>query len=232
MSIFHRGLFGTRLGFGYDVDFETRNKLEVQKRLESGNMIKKLTSQIEERGELCTLAEVKGIIDRSDNQDVCSGYIANDFTEEMSVTIDNTEFNLKIGLFPKNKRDAGINISIADESIHTTLSSHSKPESVVQFMTELAAWMPEYRMIETKWREEIKKIELACDIAFDVLKRNAEQKLEEKGYDFRIENTHYQYQARIYIRLPEGVEITFRISLLEDFLGEVTKIIDSLPSRK
>lgn len=232
MSIFHTPLFGTGIGSGYHLDFETRNKLEEQKRLQSGNKIKKLKCRMAMQEGLCTLAEVKKIIDGSDCQIMCGSYTINDFTEELYVTIDQTDFMLQIGQFPKNKRDAGVNISVINENLSTELDSHCTPESVVEFIKGLAEWLPEYRMIEVKWREEIKKKELACDIAYDVLKRNAEPKLEEKGYDFRIENTHYQYQARIYIRLPEGVEITFRISLLEDFLGEVTKIIDSLPSRK
>ena len=231
MTIFRRPHFATRLGFLYNVDYEERSKVENEKRLQSTCQIKKLLSHIEEREELCTLAEVKSIIDSSDTGDICNNYIANDFTEEMDVTIDRTEFKLNIGLFPKSKRETGIQISVVDEKIHTTLNCRCKPESVVQFMRELAAWMPEYLMIELKWREELKKKELASDIAFDVLKRIIAEKLEEKGYVFRIENTHYQYRARIEIALVEGVDITVKINLLDEFLDEVTRIIDSLPSR-
>lgn len=230
MSIFHTPLFGTVLRSGYHVDFETRNKLEEQKRLQSGNKIKELKCRMAKQEELCTLAEVKKIIDGSDCQVMCGSYTVNDFTEELYVTIDRTDFMLQIGQFPKNKREAGINISVINENLNTELNSHCTPESVVECIKGLAEWLPEYRMIEVKWREEIKKKELACDIAYDVLKRNAEQKLKEKGYNFRVENTHFQYQARIKIQLPRGVEITFTINLLDDFLEDLTKIIDALPS--
>ena len=91
--------------------------------------------------------------------------------------------------------------------------------------------MPEYKMIEEKWKEEQKKKELASDIAFDLLKRFAEEKLESKGYFFNVENTRYHYRAKIRITLPKGVEITFIICLLEDFYEEISRIVDSLPSR-
>ena len=230
MSIF-QPLSRTRMGFGYNIDFETRQQLVEQKRLQSRNQLKKLKTHIEEQEDSCSLAEIKNIIERSDSHDICKSFEVNDFTEKMIVIIDSVEFKLEIGLFPKNKKDEGIKLSIENEDIETTLSIHSKPKSIIQFMRDLAVWLPEYRMIEVKWREEIKKKELACDIAYDVLKRNAEQKLEEKGYMFTIENTHYEYHARIIIRLPNGVEIKIMINLLDDFLGEIRSILDSLPSR-
>ena len=230
MSIFHP-LSRTRMGFGYNIDFETRQQLVEQKRLQSRNQLKKLKTNVKEQDELCTLAEVKNIIEKSDGQAICKGFEVNEFTEKMFVIFDCVGFKLEIGLFPKNKKNEGIKLSIENEDIETTLSIHSKPECIIQFMKDLAAWLPEYRMIEEKWREDIKKKELACDIAYDVLKRNAEQKLEEKGYLFTIENTHYEYQARIIIRLPDGVEIKIMVNLLDDFLEEIRSILDSLPSR-
>ena len=132
---------------------------------------------------------------------------------------------------PKKKKDTGISMSVKDENLRATLSCRTKPESIVKFLEEIASWMPEYKMIEEKWKEEQKKKELASDIAFDLLKRFAEEKLESKGYSFTVENTRYQYRARIRISIPKGIEITFMISLLEDFYEELSQIVNSLPSR-
>lgn len=231
MTIFHRARLGSNFGFTYDVDWDTLEKLERAKIRYSDKKIKELLSGVEEQEEVCSLADVKEIIEKSDNKYICNHFEANDFLEELRVAIDGTEFRLSISLFPKNKRDAGISMSVMQEKLRATLGSRSKPESIVAFMEEISSWMPEYNMIEEKWKEEQKKKELASDIAFDLLKRVAEEKLESKGYTFTIENTHYQYRARIRISLPKGVEITFVICLLDDFYDEISRIVDSLPSR-
>ena len=222
---------GHKFGLNYNIDWDTLEKLERARIRYSDEKVKELLSSVEEQEAACSLADVKEIIENAGEKYVCNKFESNDFLEELRVTIDGTEFKLSISLFPKKKKDTGISMSVKDENLRATLSCRTKPESIVKFLEEIASWMPEYKMIEEKWKEEQKKKELACDIAFDLLKRFAEEKLESKGYSFTVENTRYQYRARIRISIPKGIEITFMISLLEDFYEELSQIVNSLPSR-
>ena len=222
---------GHKFGFNYNIDWDTLEKLERARIRYSDEKIKELLGSVEEQEAACSLADVKEIIENAGEKYVCNKFESNDFLEELRVTIDGTEFKLSISLFPKKKKDTGISMSVKDENLRETLSCRTKPESIVKFLEEIASWMPEYKMIEEKWKEEQKKKELACDIAFDLLKRFAEEKLESKGYFFNVENTRYHYRAKIRITLPKGTEITFMINLLDDFYDEITQIINSLPSR-
>jgi hypothetical protein len=68
MTIFHRARLGSKFGFTYDVDWDTLEKLERAKIRYSDKKIKELLSGVEEQEEVCSLADVKEIIEKSDNK--------------------------------------------------------------------------------------------------------------------------------------------------------------------
>jgi hypothetical protein len=94
------------------------------------------------------------------------------------------------------------------------------------------AWIPEYLMIEERMLAEEKQRKLACGIALDLLKKRLGQILDDKGYEHNVIWREYEDRAKIRITVSEIFQISLEVNLLEDFLGQVTQIVESLPENR
>lgn len=73
-----------------------------------------------------------------------------------------------------------------------------------------------------------KQKEIACEIAFDALKRTMTPILEEKGY-MNFSFSTFKETAHIDVQFNGGVSISINVELLEDFLDETMNVLQSLP---
>ena len=213
-----------------ELDFQTKINIEREMHDAATKTIRRLVQEHIKTGPICSIADIRDSIVKRNIQSRIINYVCNDFTEEMNVVIDGTEFNLSRPLFPKRKEPASIQVQIPNESIHQYINPETEAEGVVDFLASLAGWMPEYRMIEERYREEQKKKRIACDLAFDILRRSIGKKLEDKGYQCKASQSPYT-SGTLRIDGGKGFKITMTVDLLEDFLEDMTKIVDSLPSR-
>lgn len=225
MSIFHPFFKDSD-----DLDFQTKINIEREKHEAVNKTIRRLVQEHIKKGPLCSIAEIRDNIAGKNIRCRIMSYLCNDFIEEMKIVIDGTTFKLSRPLFPKREEPASIQVEVPKESIHQYINPETDVEGVVDFLTALAEWMPEYRMIEEKYREEERKKRIACDLAFDILKRCIGMKLEEKGYEYNISQSTYS-SGILKIDGGKGFKMTMSVDLMEDFLEDLTKIVDSLPSR-
>ena len=137
-----------------------------------------------------------------------------DFAEQLNVNLADTDFNLSIGLFPKQNRKQGISMTVAKANLRKTLDSDTTPESVADFILGIELRIQEIEMQKQKVR----------DIALDLLKRNIGAILEEKGYEYEI-HPPYKDKASLIITFSDVFNMTLEVDLMEDFLDEVATVV-------
>ena len=69
------------------------------------------------------------------------------------------------------------------------------------------------------------------DLAIDLLKRNIGAILEEKGYKYVIYPSHTN-KASLIITFSDVFKMTLEVDLMEDFLDQVRRIVESLPTNE
>lgn len=214
--------------FAGDIRSKISKKLEKERNRALYNLNIKHLSTGEGITE-CRLAEVyKALVSNGINVESVA-HTVNNFSDNLLVTINGTEFNLSLPLFPKGNDDREINISIKEYNIKTGISPKTLPDSIVNLLTAISEWIPEYVAITQNIIAEEEKKELACRIGFDALRRNAEGVLKRKGYDCSIKYHCSSYSATIKIHCGKSVLMDIEVKLLEDFMERITAIIDSLP---
>ena len=109
------------------------------------------------------------------------------------------------------------------------MRDRSTPESIAEFLLSLLDWIPEYMQIDEKLKAEMKQEEMALQIAFDLLDRVVCPMLDQKGYDYNLDTMVNRNKASFRIKISKALMITFEVDLLQDFLDQVVKYVESLP---
>ena len=181
------------------------------------------------RDEECTMAEVRDdLISKGVNQESIT-YSTTEYLDHLEVRINGATYTLDIPLFPKKRKGRSIRFASIENHFHQELELKSVPEGVADFILAVVAWIPEYLMIEERMLAEEKQRKLACGIALDLLKKRLGQILDDKGYEHNVIWREYEDRAKIRITVSEIFQISLEVNLLEDFLGQVTQIVESLP---
>ena len=156
----------------------------------------------------------------------------NEFSDKLEVTINEIVYELNIPLFPKRKHGRGISLSTGNMGIRHNFEITSTPAAIAEFIIALSKWMPEYLSIEERIKGEEKKKNIACEIAFDLLNKTFDDILATKGYQYDIRRFGGSNIATLMISIDKAFTMTFRIDLLEDFLVQLTRIIEALPDNR
>ena len=199
-----------------------------EQREQSDKTIKKLSTKHLQRTETpCTLEQVRDAF--GNRTGITISYFKNEFIENLTMKSRGVDFELTIAQFPQKKKNHPINLMVGNHLINHSLTSKHTPESVAEFMAAFIGWFPEYVAIEERVTQAQKQKQLACEIAFDMLKRTLEPILEDKGY-----TSHEIFQnndrAQIRVKYGEAICLTMIVELLEDFLDGAVKIAQSLPT--
>ena len=184
------------------------------------------------RDEECTMAEVRdALISKGVSQDRIT-HSATEYLDHLEVKINGVTFKLDIPLFPKKRKGRSIRFASIEHHFHQELELKSVPEGVADFILAVADWVPEYLMIEERITNEEKQRKLACEIALDLLKKTLGKMLDDKGYEHNVIWRDHENRASIKIIVSEIFQISLEINLIEDFLGQVTRIVEALPDNK
>lgn len=192
--------------------------------------LKKFNTELIRPGVQCRLAEIRDDLMFKGISQEKMYYMINDFREELVVKLDNGIFNLTIPLFPKTKRGRWISLTVRSCEVDTTLPTSSSPESIADFILAIEQWIPEYMAIEERVTTEEKQRKMAYDIAYDVFSRTILEMLKEKGYSCETVHLGYDNLVSVNIRVSEVFSINLQVNLLEDFIVQVSKIVQALPS--
>ena len=216
-----------------DFYFNIPHKIRKEKRECSEKAIHKLTSKHIQKGEeLCTLAKVQeALIIKGVCGDNCH-YLRNDFTELLEVNLAATDFILKIPLFPKQNPQRGITLTVDNAELHKNIDSYATPESVADFILGMSEWLPEYYAIDVRIHAEEMRKQTIRDLAVDLLKRNIGAILEEKGYEYIVSSSGITNKASLTITFSKVFQMTLEIDLMEDFLDQVKRVVESLPANE
>ena len=213
-----------------DIHISTSRKIREEQYNCSKNAIKTLTDKHLHKAEtLCTLDQVyNALISKGVNTDCCQ-YLKNDFSECLDINLDDTEFKLSIQLFPNRNPKKGITLIVSKVKLHETVDSYVTPEGLADFILGIYTWLPEYYEIEVRILEEELQKKTIRDMATDLLKRNIGGILEEKGYSYTVYSSAVKNKASLTITISDIFTMTLEIDLMEDFLNQVKRVVESLP---
>lgn len=214
--------------YEYDIELKIRNEQGKAKDLTLNQLMSKHIS-IGDGSALCSFTELRKAIARQCSNAENIVHSTNDFLDSLHVTINGTEFVLTMPLFPKGNERKQIEIRINKHNIVTRISTKSLPDSIVNYLVAISEWIPDYALIEERIRTEEEKKRIACKIAFDALKKIADETLKDKGYKYTLKNQGYYNTAALHIKAGNCIRMKFEIKLLEDFIESITAILDSLP---
>ena len=187
---------------------------------------------IRSRDIACTLIEVRDeLIARGVAQSGLK-HTVNDFSDKLEVSINQIVYELNIPLFPKRKAGRRIDLSTGKIGVHRDFEITTSPAAIAEYIIALSEWMPEYLSIEERITGEEKKKNIACDIALDLLKKKFDDILTAKGYQYEINRFGGSNIATLSISIGTALIMSFRIELLDDFLFQLTRIIESLPDNQ
>lgn len=215
-----------------DFSFSASSRIRVEQHECSKKAIKELSKKYIQKGEvLCTLVQLREkLISRGVCAERCK-YQKNDFAERLDVTLADTDFNITIPLFPKQDPKKGIKLIVGKGVVHEILDSYVTPESAADFILGIYEWLPEYYGIELRIQEEEMQKQKVRNLALDLLKRNIGAILEEKGYKYDV-YPPYRNKASIIITLSDVFKMTLEVNLMEDFLNQVRRVVESLPANE
>lgn len=215
-----------------DFSFSTSRRIREEQYECSKKAIKTLTKKHIQNGEvLCTLAQLQEeLISRGVRADSCK-YQKNDFAERLDVNLAGTDFNISIPLFPKQDPEKGIKMMVGKGVVHENLDSYVTPKSAADFILGVSEWLPEYYDIEIRIQQEEMQKQKVRDLAIDLLKRNIGAILEEKGYKYVV-YANYSNKASLIITFSDIFTMTLEVNLMEDFLDQVRRVVESLPANE
>ena len=214
-----------------DLDFIISSKVSSRQMDLANKTIRSLMQENLKSGGHCSVADIRDAFLANETGAHIKNYLINDFIEEMDVEIKGVKFHVSIPLFPKRAESESVRFEIPKERISRHFKAETDPDSVVELLTAIASWMPEYYKVEDTIREEEKKKRIACDLAMDLLKRSIGGKLEEKRYTFFARHSYVNHRGTLEIDGGKGLRMIMHVDLLEDFLEDMTRIVDSLPPR-
>lgn len=215
-----------------DFSFSASRRIREEQYECSKKAIKELIKKHIQKGEiLCTLVQLQEeLISRGVSAERCK-YQKNDFAERLDVTLADTDFNITIPLFPKQNPQKGIKFIVGKGDVHEVLDSYVTLESAADFIIGVSEWLPEYYGIELRIQEEEMQKQKVRDLAIDLLKRNIGAILEEKGYKYEV-YPPYSNKASLIITFSDIFRMTLEVDLMEDFLDQVRRVVESLPANE
>ena len=146
----------------------------------------------------------------------------------LKIQCDGDYIEITRSIFPKGQ-SGDIKVVGRAQNIYCTMRDRSTPESIAEFLLSLLDWIPEYMQIDEKLKAEMKQEEMAIQIAYDLLERVVSPMLDQKGYDYNLDTMVNRNKASFRIKISEALMITFEVDLLQDFLDQVVKYVESLP---
>lgn len=219
--------FGSRFSM---FEFSVEEKVNRKKREVSEKALNKfIKKHICCCNTCCSFTEICDILIARGADQSSLTYSSNDFTETLTVKLDDCEYTLRRALFPKQKLRRHITFSALNNELSRYIEGDSTADSVADFLLAVHKWVPEYLAIEEDIKAEEERRALACRLSLDLLKRRLEAILKGKGYDFHISHESYNNIAKIRIELNSGMRMNIDVDLMEDFLERLTQIIESLP---
>lgn len=215
--------------FSHFFDYSIEYKIKQEQRRQADKALKRFSRKHIRTGEGdCTLAQVRdALIDRGVAPGCCE-HSVNDFRDDLHVNIRDVRYNLNIPLFPQKRSGRTIKFDALQNELHHRFEIQTAPEGIAEFILAVSEWIPEYYDIEERMMAEEKQRKMACDIALDALKTTIGQKLAAKGYAYDI-MPDYDNKASLRIIVSDIFNMTFVVNLLEDFLEQVSGVVDSLP---
>lgn len=184
------------------------------------------------RDSACTLIEVRDELIIRGVKESSLMHNVNDFSDRLEITIKEIIYKLDIPLFPKSNARRAIGLTTVNMGLCHNFEITSSPSGIAEFIIALSDWMPEYLSIEELIIGEEKKKNIACDIALDLLKKKFDDILTAKGYQYEINRFGGSNIATLSISIGTALIMSFRIELLDDFLFQLTRIIESLPDNQ
>lgn len=215
-----------------DYSFSLSSRIREEQYECSKKAVKELTKKYIQKGEvLCTLVQLQAeLISRGVSAGNCK-YEKNDFAERLDITLADTDFNITIPLFPKQNPKKGIKLIVGKGILHEILDAYVTPKSAADFILGVSEWLPEYYGIEQRIKEEEMQKQKVRDLAIDLLKRYIGAILEEKGYKYVIYPSHTN-KASLIITFSDIFRMTLEVDLMEDFLDQVRRVVESLPANE
>ena len=214
----------------FDYSDSTQEKIWKEKRNLSKKALERFEKEhITSRDSACTLIEVRDELITMGVAESCLKHCINDFSDKLETTINNVVYQLDIPLFPRRKAGRCIGLTTGKLGLHHNFGITSSPAAIAEFIIALSEWMPEYLSIDERIAGEEKKKNIACSIAMDLLKKTFDDILTKKGYQYDINRFGGSNIATLTISIDKALAMTFRIDLLNDFLVQLIRIIESLP---
>lgn len=211
-------------------EYSLNSKIREEQDRQSKNAFTKFTNELVHKTEkACTLAEVADALTGKGVGKDCIRHSLTNFQDYLEVTLKNVAYELSIPLFPKRKQGNGITFVAKEHSLRQYFDLDTDPEGVADFILAVSAWMPEYYGVKERIMAAEKQRKIACSLAADLLKRTVGPKLDEKGYEHDVTWYEHNTTARIQITINKNFHMSLEVELMEDFMEQVMRIVDSLP---
>ena len=176
----------------------------------------------------CQLEDVKNLLLGRGVPEHKLEHHQNTIIDCLKIQCDGDYIEITRSIFPKGQT-GDIKVVGRTQNIYCTMRDRSTPESIAEFLLSLLDWIPEYMQIDEKLKAEMKQEEMALQIAYDLLERVVSPMLDQKGYDYNLDTMVNRNKASFRIKISEALMITFEVDLLQDFLDQVVKYVESLP---
>ena len=176
----------------------------------------------------CQLEDVKNLLLGRGVPEHKLEHHQNTIIDCLKIQCDGDYIEITRSIFPKGQ-SGDIKVVGGAQNIYCTMRDRSTPESIAEFLLSLLDWIPEYMQIDEKLKAEMKQEEMALQIAYDLLERVVSPMLDQKGYDYNLDTMVNRNKASLRIKISEALMITFEVDLLQDFLDQVVKYVESLP---
>ena len=222
----HRRLFSTLSSLYFD-DYSIQQKIHRQQYEQTRRAFKSFKETYLVTGKSAELENLDRILTERDSSYVIE-HIETSITDHLKVSMNGIEIELDKPLFPKRKNPY-ISINIPSIAIREQIESTYTPESIADFLVAVKDWVPEYLSIEENVMIQEKQRQMACTMSFDLMKRRIGPILESKSYHYDLIGPDYNNKASLRITVSEALIITLEVNLLEDFLNQVVKYVESLP---
>ena len=214
-------------------EIDVNHKVRVAKLNASRNTIKEFTQKYLQKSEKeCTLSEVRDAIISRNIRPEALQHETNDFSDSLTLNIKGDIINMKVRLFPKKRDGDKITVTVNQHDIQAYIDIKSTPESIADFILAIEGWLPEYHLIEDNIVTEEKQKRMAYDLALDLLKRTVKPILDKKNYEHSVTDLEDSSNATVNIYINETITMSLDVNLMEDFVGPITKVVDSLPEKE
>lgn len=208
-------------------DFDNEIAIKQQMFRKRHDDLKAMSAKFLTSGSESSLNDIREALIAKGIDKECLVHSGNDMSEWLSARINGYDIHIEKPVFPKRK-NTFITIELKMESpLRWNVDSASSSGSIADFLIEFSLWVPSYIAYENGIVTKIKQEKMARELAFDLLERNVEPVVNEKGYTYYL--TQCKDIATLTIEVSDDVRLDFKVELKGDFLKTVMKIVSSLP---